>query len=296
MQRVAADGGQRFDDLTESIATAAEKKWSKQILYVSVKFAGRCWPQSPDRLLINHTPFRGPLLRGRSLKDHVALLLRADAKSFTNTDGFLARNATFFMPTIQRANYIPASNRDLSSPIPLSALHTAAAALSLVPESHWTIEIHRSNISSYNAETSIPDSTSSSSSTTSTLAASPEVTNPKEPVNGTASPATPQKAGATTDKIFKKELYHYLRWALSAGAPGPGIPETMAILGRNETLRRLDDARQLTLPAAKASLGANMSSLRRSSPQSLGERDEKVIPLVEKSTSKIPAAATTDCT
>lgn len=48
------------------------------------------------------------------------------------------------------------------------------------------------------------------------------------------------------DKRFKKELYHYLRWALSGGNPGPGIPETMAILGRAESIRRLDEGRRLT--------------------------------------------------
>lgn len=49
-----------------------------------------------------------------------------------------------------------------------------------------------------------------------------------------------------TDKVFKKQLYHYLRWALSAGNAGPGIPETMTILGREETLRRLQEAKSLT--------------------------------------------------
>jgi glutamyl-tRNA synthetase len=99
--------------------------------------------------------------------------------------------------------------------VPVQALHTAAAALSLVPLAHWTIETHRANINSYDG--------------------SDAVIIPSE------------NAGAVVpDKIFKKELYHYLRWALSASAPGPGIPEIMTILGREETLRRIQDAKALT--------------------------------------------------
>lgn len=96
------------------------------------------------------------------------------------------------------------------------ALHTAAAALTLVPPAHWDIETHRFNISSYDGSDSV---------TLPTESANPSV---------------------ATDKLFKKELYHYLRWALSASAPGPGIPETMTILGREETLRRLQEAKTLT--------------------------------------------------
>jgi glutamyl-tRNA synthetase len=103
----------------------------------------------------------------------------------------------------------------------MQALHTAAAALTLVPPTHWNIEIHRFNITSYDGSDSVvfPEVES-------------DVTNASSPV--------------ATDKVFKKELYHYLRWALSASAPGPGIPETMTILGRDETVRRIQDAKAST--------------------------------------------------
>ena len=96
------------------------------------------------------------------------------------------------------------------------ALHTAAAALSLVPSAHWNVETHRFNITSYDGSDSVE--------------IPPEV----------------ERSSVATDKVFKKELYHYLRWALSASAPGPGMPETMTILGRDETVRRLQDAKTLT--------------------------------------------------
>lgn len=96
------------------------------------------------------------------------------------------------------------------------ALHTAAAAFSLVPPAHWDLETHRYNISSYDGSESV------------------------------SLPTETDPFSVSKDKIFKKELYHYLRWALSASAPGPGIPETMTILGREETVRRLQDAKTLT--------------------------------------------------
>lgn len=157
------------------------------------------------------------MLQGRTLSEYITPLLRADAKSYTTAQEFVERNSTFFTTELDRAAYTPSSTSSNSTPsVPMLALHTAAAALTLVPPSHWDIETHRFNISSYDGSESVVLS-----------------------AEGDSSPKT-------TDKIFKKELYHYLRWALSASAPGPGIPETMTILGRDETLRRLQDAKTLT--------------------------------------------------
>ena len=41
------------------------------------------------------------------------------------------------------------------------------------------------------------------------------------------------------NKSFRKELYHYLRHLLLAGAHGPSIPDTLTILGRDESIRRI---------------------------------------------------------
>jgi glutamyl-tRNA synthetase len=160
------------------------------------------------------------ILKGRTLSEYIAPLIRADAKSYTDAKEFAKRNTTFFTTNLDRAPYTPASPSSPSSPeVPIQALHTAAAALTLVPSTHWDIETHRFNINSYDGSDSVVLPTSESETPT---------------------------AAITTDKVFKKELYHYLRWALSASAPGPGIPETMAILGREETLRRMQDAKEST--------------------------------------------------
>ncbi|KAH8696685.1 glutamyl-tRNA synthetase [Talaromyces proteolyticus] len=163
----------------------------------------------------------------RPVRDIVTLLLQADAKSYTSPEEFINRNKTFFIAPSDRPAYEPTTKNASSATVSLSALHTAAAALTLTPESHWDIETHRLNIKSYNFAGSL--NASDSPSDTDTAAANP----------------------IAQDKAFKKELYHYLRWALSAGAPGPGIPETLTILGRAESVRRLQGARELTTPVVQ---------------------------------------------
>ena len=88
----------------------------------------------------------------------------------------------------------------------LQDLRIAASTLCLVPEEIWTRDIHRSNLSSLQRRAS---------------------------AEGQVSPE---------EKRWKKELYHYLRWALIGGAAGPSIPETMEILGRAACVLRIQDA------------------------------------------------------
>ncbi|PYI02754.1 Glutamyl-tRNA synthetase [Aspergillus sclerotiicarbonarius CBS 121057] len=178
-----------------------------------------------------------PILQSRPLTDYIPPLLRADAKSYTNASDFVTRNSTFFTTTLTRPPYTPASP---TNTIPMTALHTASAALTLVPTAHWTLETHRANITAYDGTTT---------------------PTPEEPTT----PEEAEKARKTADKAFKKELYHYLRWALSAGAPGPGIPETMHILGHDETMRRLQEAKKLTMDLVPAP-----TRVAKQGPESLG--------------------------
>ena len=43
-------------------------------------------------------------------------------------------------------------------------------------------------------------------------------------------------------KEINKAVNRYLRWAVAGGSPGPGIAETMVLLGRDVTLQRLREA------------------------------------------------------
>ncbi|CRG83703.1 glutamyl-tRNA synthetase [Talaromyces islandicus] len=195
-QRIAATGGPELEELEDKSEAAAEK-------------------------LVAGTEARFET----SHRDVVRLLLQADAKSYTTPEEFIDRNKTFFIAPSNRPAYEPAAK---DSAVPISTLHTAAAAMSLVPEDHWTVENHRFNIKSYNTDP-------------------PTAQTETDKADGELSPSSAASIIAQ-DKAFKKELYHYLRWALSAGAPGPGIPETLAILGRAESVRRLEEARRLTKP------------------------------------------------
>lgn len=149
------------------------------------------------------------ILQSRPLVDMITPLIKADAKNYTNPKEFVARNSTFFTTDISRPPYDRAVTQ---FDIPFSSLHTAAAAVTLIPKSHWTLETLRANFATYDAASAVPE----------------------------------EAKTVDAEKKFKKELYHYLRWALSAGASGPTVPEIMIILGREETLKRLEEARKLT--------------------------------------------------
>ncbi|GMF77505.1 unnamed protein product [Aspergillus oryzae] len=202
-QRFATNGGPEFEEMVSRVSRAVEETCPSQQLY------------GP----FDSTP------------------LYPNAKSYTNASEFIQRNSTFFTTTLNRPPYAPAASasKSPSQTVPRAALHTAAAALSLVPEAHWTIESHKFNITSYDGASSILPEESDAG------------------IHG--SPEEVEKARVAADKTFKKELYHYLRWALSASAPGPGIPETMVILGRAESLRRLQEAQQMTVSLVNKSAG-----------------------------------------
>ncbi|OJD16812.1 glutamate-tRNA ligase [Emergomyces pasteurianus Ep9510] len=203
-----------------------------------------------------------PLLKKHTLRHHIASILReGGARGYTNASKFIQDNKSFFTTSLNRPSYAPTAPSPSPSKketqlelelqaqaeipgtipppaiapttttTPIATLHTVAAALCLVPDEHWTTETHRQNVSYLLSDSSSPcptSSSSSSSTTTTTL--------------------TP-----TSEKQFRKDLFHYLRWALSGGAPGINIPATMGILGRDECVRRIKEARGMTKPAQQES-------------------------------------------
>jgi glutamyl-tRNA synthetase len=225
-QRFASTGGPVFDEMVTKVSQAVEETYPADKLYVQDPNTPSSTTSSPCHSTT--------ILDSRPLAEYITPLLKADAKSYTNAPEFVQRNSTFFSTTLTRPPYAPTSTPN-GTTIPITALHTAAAALTLVPASHWTVETHRSNIASYDGSAAVLPAPTPASPGENT----PESTD-----------ADAEKTRLNADKAFKKELYHYLRWALSAGAPGPGIPETMEILGRAESLRRLQETRELTAEAS----------------------------------------------
>lgn len=104
----------------------------------------------------------------------------------------------------------------------LRRLRVAGATLCLVPNGNWTKDVHRANLMNLQME--------------------------EHAENDSA-----------IGKKWKHELYHYLRWALLGGTAGPGIPETMEILGRSVCVERLQSAalatKDLETMATKPDLG-----------------------------------------
>ncbi|PYH90273.1 glutamyl-tRNA synthetase [Aspergillus ellipticus CBS 707.79] len=152
----------------------------------------------------------------RCSTEYVGAILRADAKSYTNAPDFVARNATFFADDVTRPEYEPTTD------VPIQDLHTSVAAITFIPEDQWTLENLRANI-----EACAP---------------------PPPRIPDDLTPDQALKLQERTTKTFKKALYHYLRWALSGGNHGPGMPDTLHILGYHESVRRLNEARKLTKP------------------------------------------------
>ncbi|OAL24217.1 hypothetical protein AYO22_05877 [Fonsecaea multimorphosa] len=88
----------------------------------------------------------------------------------------------------------------------LHPLRVAASTLALIPEDSWTSDVHSSHLRAL--EASVPQDESIS-----------------------INPPT-----------WKRELYHYLRWALLGGRQGPAIAETLEILGRGTCIKKIQEA------------------------------------------------------
>ncbi|EEH35583.2 glutamyl-tRNA synthetase, mitochondrial [Paracoccidioides lutzii Pb01] len=195
------------------------------------------------------------LLGQRNLRERIASIIReGGARTYINASKFIDDNKSFFTNTLDRPAYDPVTPSpskkrsqlepeietpstvpltNASTATPVTVLHAAAAALCLVPDEHWTTETHKQNISNLLTDNLSPSA--SPCATSSAVSTSPHST-------------------SASEKQLRKDLYHYLRWALLGGAPGINIPATMAILGREECVRRLQEARQLTMPMQQEGL------------------------------------------
>ncbi|RDW79281.1 glutamate--tRNA ligase MSE1 [Aspergillus mulundensis] len=188
------------------------------------------------------------ILQNRRLIQMVTPLVKGDAKNYTNAPEFVARNFAFFTTTISRPPF-SFQTEGTKWEIPLSSLHTAAAAVTLLPESHWTLNNIKANFfASYDCAGAI-------------LRGSKEH-NASE--------------GSKAKKAFQRELYHYMRWALLGGAHGPSVAESLFILGRTETLRRLEEAKRLTTePGALSPVALRVMKEKGLEPKSQSVQEEK---------------------
>jgi glutamyl-tRNA synthetase len=172
-------------------------------------------------------------------EDYVRDILWADAKKYTNPAEFVERNTFFWVsPTSEilvknmpalRLHNVPSL---AAQPTP-AALSPFFSNFSEIPEEGWNAAEIKSWI------LSIVEQASSRSFAELTIK------------NKHWSETDADAARIQWSKAWNKLVHQYLRWALMGAMPGPDGAETMRILGRNETLRRLERAEELILLRAE---------------------------------------------
>lgn len=176
--------------------------------------------RAPDRFSFYRT-----LPEGSARLDFVRLLLWADALNYTSPDDFILRHVYFFAQPTSVAllsnpyrlvlyQLPPETNNTLSTSKFLPMFQTIYD----VSEQDWSKSELKARI------TNIVDK-----GTAETLE---ELKKMNKDLYGS-------KIESMVHKSWGNLVHGYIRWATMVGKPGPGGADTMAILGRTETLRRL---------------------------------------------------------
>ena len=142
----------------------------------------------------------------KELKERIAALVNVDAKNFTSTSEFIERNSHFF--------FIKPQERYKSGP-----------GDRVLTENTATITDHFQKI--------LPEQWGEAS-----------LGEAFDNIAGMLSVKPGWSSDQTLDlaKASKVSVQHYLRWALTGGRPGPTLMATMSILGRDVSLKRIEDA------------------------------------------------------
>ena len=183
--------------------------------------------------------FYSTITEGQAREKYVHDVLWGDAKRYTNPTEFIECNAYFWVaPTrevLTKSN--PAMRlHDVSF---IAAQPTSAAltpfisSFSEISKEDWSIPEIKSCINSIIEQ--------ASSHSFAELA--------QEYTRWTQEDT--EAAKKQWHKTWHKLVHQYLRWALVAAMPGPDGAETMRILGRDETLARLETAKELMLTQAE---------------------------------------------
>ncbi|KAK0125415.1 Glutamate--tRNA ligase mitochondrial [Cadophora gregata] len=188
-----------------------------------------------ERLTKQDLPVYSTYPAGEAREDFISSILHIDAQNYTNPSDYIERNTHFFIaPTLS----------EISVSIPSFKLHKVPAGIPYVPEPEtmmlfqgiveitdddWRSEVIRDRISwiiKQGAEFS--------------LAALNEE-------RGSEAIGMTEELDKVMSKAWTKLVHGYLRWAVAAGKPGPDGAEMMSILGRRETVSRLQLAEGLMM-------------------------------------------------
>ncbi|PBP27926.1 glutamyl-tRNA synthetase [Diplocarpon rosae] len=180
-----------------------------------------------ERLAHGRYPIYAAIAQGQAREDFVRQILNADAQNYLNPADFIQRNEYMFAtPTEAR----------LREKVPLFKLHNVPSGVPFVPE--------QKTITLFTSLSAIPDEDWKLAAVRERLA---WIIKQGTDVSIAAlNEAQGRSVDRRTDELEKvvqkswgKLVHGYLRWAITAGQPGPDGAETMVILGRDETIKRL---------------------------------------------------------
>ena len=160
-----------------------------------------------SRILVNSRAHkRSRIYPIGELKDRIAALLKADAINYTTPLEFVERNFDFFFPKA-REKYACRPRHEM-------LIESTGAIINhfqeILPE-QW-------------GEASLREAFEKMAIT----------------ISRKWDQGSDQKV--YSEKSFRASVQHFLRWALTGGRPGPTLILTMGILGRDVSLRRIEDA------------------------------------------------------
>lgn len=191
-----------------------------------MNFLDRQTLQDSDRFSFYRT-----IPEGSTRFDFIRSLLWADAHNYSSPDDFISRHVYFFS---QPPSLILSSNPygpvlyqlppEVNNIVPTSTLLAKFQAIHDLPEQDWNKTELKARI------TSIVNQ-----GTAETLEELKKVNNALDDT----------KLEFTANKSWGSLVHGYIRWAIMAGKPGPSGAETMAILGRTESLRRMKVAEDI---------------------------------------------------
>jgi len=180
-----------------------------------------------DQLLYHRTRARW--------KDYIYDIVRADAQNYTNPSEFVIRNAYFFeapkpehlIATIHsfKLRNVP---RGVTTDLSAAKILLFFDSFSDIPESDWNTDELKSWTKSIIEQASIGS-----------------INELKYVQKWT------QELETVMKNAWGKLVHQYIRWAMVAGMPGPDSSETMRILGKEESIRRLDLARDVMINKAE---------------------------------------------
>lgn len=160
------------------------------------------------------------ILKGRDLRQYITSIFQADPRNFTTAKEFYNRSLYFFAPVINEFYSSRHLNGKDIHPVSVRILIKAAGDFENIPPKSWTTTGIRKallDIAAKMSNTPIPDPYDSETD-------------------------MQRAARIKRNTTWSRGLHHYLRWAIAESKPGPPIADTMAILGRNESLARLKNA------------------------------------------------------